>query len=209
MAQGSNAMTVRGRADTCSSMILCTAYSSALRLPTAEPLARCRERSCSSAGSSRAGARACRALKRGAATSAAGAVLQPGGGLVRTAMSAAARSADFVAPLGCDGALELAAAASSAAVPAAAAASASRFDAGHSARPASAAERFSTGACVDWVAAAASNGEAGAGAVSIGWQLGSPQVQTRRACLQTQTGHFPLPANLMDDRHSATGIGIL
>ena len=131
-------------------------------------------------------------------------------------MSTATRSADFVAPHGpallkCDGALELAAVRApdaAAAVPAAAAASASRFDAGRSARPASAAERFSTGPCVD--VAAASIGAAGAaGAVSIGWQLGYLQVQIWRACLQTQTAHLPVPANLMDRRHLATGIGIL
>ena len=129
-------------------------------------------------------------------------------------MSTATRSADFVAPHGpallkCDGALELAAVRApdaAAAVPAAAAASASRFDAGRSARPASAAERFSTGPCVD--VAAASIGAAGAaGAVSIGWQLGYLQVQIWRACLQTQTAHLPVPANLMD--RAATGIGIL
>ena len=102
--------------------------------------------------------------------------------MVRPAMSTATRSADFVAP--------------------------SRFDAGRSARPASAAERFSTGPCVD--VAAASIGAAGAaGAVSIGWQLGYLQVQIWRACLQTQTAHLPVPANLMDRRHLATGIGIL
>ena len=121
-------------------------------------------------------------------------------------MSTATRSADFVK---CDGALELAAVRApdaAAAVPAAAAASASRFDAGRSARPASAAERFSTGPCVD--VAAASIGAAGAaGAVSIGWQLGYLQVQIWRACLQTQTAHLPVPANLMD--RAATGIGIL
>ena len=128
--------------------------------------------------------------------------------MVRPAMSTATRSADFVK---CDGALELAAVRApdeAAAVPAAAAASASRFDAGRSARPASAAERFSTGPCVD--VAAASIGAAGAaGAVSIGWQLGYLQVQIWRACLQTQTAHLPVPANLMDRRHLATGIGIL
>ena len=136
--------------------------------------------------------------------------------MVRPAMSTATRSADSVAPHGpallkCDGALELAAVRApdaAAAVPAAAAASASRFDAGRSARPASAAERFSTGPCVD--VAAASIGAAGAaGAVSIGWQLGYLQVQIWRACLQTQTAHLPVPANLMDRRHLATGIGIL